>query len=177
MRELTKLANFIKQRNTLEREITQLIDRPANVGHIGEFVASQIFGLTLLESASNKGFDGFFTELPLKNRTVNIKWTAKNDGLLNINPNALPDFFLVLTGPKSPPVSSRGQFHPWVIKYVYLFESHHLIHDLDNYEVKIGIATSVRKHLWEKSEIYPAHNSLLEISQEQREALQLFSEP
>lgn len=175
MNILTELASLIKQRNLLEREITNKIDRPANNGHIGEFVASRIFNIILKESASNKGFDGYFTVPPLKDRSVNIKWFAKNEGLLDINPNALPDYFLVLTGPKSSAVSSRGQFHPWVINFVYLFDSHQLIDDLKSRNTKIGTATSVQKHLWDNAEIFPAKNDLFEISLEQREALQLFS--
>ena len=175
MNELAELASLIKQRNLLDCEITHLINRPSNVGHIGEYVASKIFHIKLAESASNKGFDGFITDLPLKDRSVNIKWFAKNDGLMNINPNALPDYYLVLTGPKSPPGSSRGQFHPWIITCIYLFDSRQLIETLKGRNVKIGIATSVQKHLWDKAEIFPAKNNLFQISQEQREALQLFS--
>jgi hypothetical protein len=41
--------------------------------------------------------------------------------------------------------------------------------------VKIGIATSVRQHLWKKAEIYPAgRNDLCQLSQVQREMLALF---
>ena len=175
MNVLSELASLIKQRNLLEREITHLIDRPANNGHIGEFVTSRIFNIILKESASNKGFDGYFTVPPLKDRSVNIKWFAKIEGLLDINPNSLPDYFLVLTGPKTSAVSSRGQFHPWVINFVYLFDSRQLMQNLGSRNLKIGIVTCVQKHLWDNAEIFPAHNTLLEISQDQREELQLFS--
>lgn len=47
--------------------------------------------------------------------------------------------------------------------------------DLKLSGVKIGVATSVRKHLWEKAEIYPAvQNDLLPLSQAQRDMLALF---
>jgi hypothetical protein len=175
MSELIDLACFIHQRNQLDGEITRLLGRPANAGHIGEYVASIIFSIKLEKSASNKGFDGFFTEMPFKDRSVNIKWFANNDGLLDINADALPDYYLVLTGPKSHAISSRGQIHPWVINFVYLFDSHQVIFDLKNRNSKIGNATSIQKHLWDNAEIFPAHNRLFELSQEQREALQLFS--
>lgn len=56
----------------------------------------------------------------LTGSTVNIKWYGKLDYMLDIHPEAVPDYFLVLTGPKSQPQSSRG--------------------------VKIGVATSVQKY-------------------------------
>jgi hypothetical protein len=175
MDDLIQLAELIKERNALEREITALIGRPAAIGHIGEYIASKVFHIALEESASHKSIDGRFSDEPLKGRTVNIKWYARQEGLLDITPSALPDYYLVLTGPKSGAISSRGQVRPWTIDYVFFFEAEPLVSELRRGVVKIGIATSVRQHLWAKAEIYPSrHNDLFELAEEQRKALALF---
>lgn len=176
MDNLIRLAELIKKRNLLEREITALINRPAAMGHIGEYIASQVFHVALEGSASHKSIDGCFIDELLKARTVNIKWYAQQNGLLDITPNALPDYYLVLTGLKSGAMSSRGQVRPWAIEYVFLFEAQPLVDELKRGGVKIGIATSVRQSLWAKAEIYPKpSNAALVLSEEQREALALFS--
>ena len=81
MHDLTKLAQLIKQRNLLEEEITAVIGRPAQIGHLGEYIAAQIFDIQLEESAVAKGIDGYFQSSPIKNRSVNIKWYAKQEGI------------------------------------------------------------------------------------------------
>ncbi len=176
MDNLAQLAELIKKRNLIERDITALIGRPAQIGHIGEYIASRIFHIELEKSASRKSIDGCFSEEPYKGCTVNIKWYALHEGLLDITPEALPDYYLVLTGPKSGAMSSSGKVRPWTIEHAFLFEGQALVNELTRGGVKIGIATSVRQHLWERAEIYPTHNeNLFELSKEQRDALALFS--
>lgn len=171
---LQQLANLIDTRNQNEREITALIGRPAAIGHIGEHIASRVFNIKLEESANHKGSDGCFCDENLKDKTVNIKWYAFEEGLLDITPESLPDYYLVLTGLKAGAVSSRGHVRPWTIEKVF-FDAHLLKDELDKTGVKVGIATSVRGHLWKDAEIYPeCHNALLHLSQGQREALALF---
>jgi hypothetical protein len=109
MDDLDRLAEVIRKRNSLECEITALIARPAQIGHIGEYIASTIVYIALKESASHKSIDGHFREEPLKGCSVNIKWCALYEGTLDVTPDSLPDFHLVLTGPKSGAMSSRGQ--------------------------------------------------------------------
>jgi len=176
MDDLIKLAELIKKRNILEHEITELINRPAAMGHIGEYITSQIFHIKLMESASHKSIDGYFNDEPLNGRTVNIKWYAQQSGLLDITPNSLPDYYLVLTGPKSGAISSRGQVRPWTIEFIFLFEAQPLVDELISRSINIGIATSVRQSLWAKAEIYPKpSNTAIVLSKEQHEALQLFN--
>lgn len=176
MDELTQLAGLIRSRNSLEREITALIGRPAQIGHIGEYIASRVFHIVLEESASHEGIDGRFSDGPLKNHTVNIKWYALREGVLDIAPNALPDYYLVLTGPKSAAMTSRGQVRPWVIESVFLFEARTLVEELKCRGVRIGEASSVREAAWAKAEVYPAQgNAALVLSEAQRAALALFS--
>ncbi len=175
MEDLTQLAMLIKKRNLLECEITALIGRPAGIGHIGEYIASRVFHIVLEESASHKSIDGRFSDEPLKGRTVNIKWYAFQEGLLNITPEALPDYYLVLTGSRSGAISSRGRVRPWTIEHVFLFDAQALVDELKREGVKIGTATSVRQYLWERAEIFPSHHDLFELSKGQRDALALFS--
>lgn len=176
MNDLKQLAELITKRNLLERDITALIGRPAAIGHIGEYIASRVFHIALVESASHKSIDGRFSNEPLKERTVNIKWYAQREGLLDITPDTLPDYYLVLTGPKSAVMTSRGQVRPWVIESVFLFEAQALVDELKRKGVKIGIATSVQQPLWTKAEIYPAQsNDVLILSEQQRQELTLFN--
>ena len=95
---------------------------------------------------------------------------------MDITPGALPDYYLVLTGPKSSMMTSRGQVRPWMIDNVFLFEAQPLVDELIRSGVKIGVATGVRQHLWAKANIYPAQrNGPLELTEEQRKTLSLFS--
>lgn len=60
MEELVYLAGLIEQRNEIVGKITALIARPAQIGHIGEYIASKIFDIKLQDSASAKSIDGYF---------------------------------------------------------------------------------------------------------------------
>lgn len=175
MDDLARLAELIGARNAVARDIAALIARPAQIGHIGEYIASRVFGLALEESASRKGVDGRFAEGSLVDRTVNVKWYARQEGLLDLTPEALPDFYLVLAGPRCPAGSSRGGARPWVIRSVHLFESGELMEALTARGVKLGTATSVASGLWDAAEVYPNQRSpWLVVSDEQRRMLRLF---
>ncbi len=80
MDESTKLAQLIKQRNRIEEEITAVIGRPAQIGHLGEYIAVQIFDIQLEESMVTKSLDGYFRNGAVNGRSVNIKWYAKREG-------------------------------------------------------------------------------------------------
>jgi len=68
--------------------------------------------------------------------------------------------------------SSRGTARPLCIERVFLFHAQSLVSQLRS---KIGIATSVPQAFWEEAEIYPRqNNSLLTLTQEQKDQLQLF---
>jgi hypothetical protein len=176
MDELIQLADLIRRRNLLEREITALIGRPAQIGHIGEYIASKVFLIDLEESASHKDIDGRFSDGPLKGYTVNIKCYAMREGLLDITPGTRADYYLVLTGPKSAVMTSRGRVRPWVIEAVYLFEIHPLVAKLEAQGIKIGIASSIRQQFWDQAEIYPNQRSTkLIVSEEQQKQLRLFN--
>lgn len=177
MNNLERLAELIRKRNEIEKEIAEIIGRPGLINYVGEYIASEIFKIELEQSGSEKGIDGRFTQGTLKGKTVNIKFYPKRENLLDINSDCLPDYYLVLTGPKTSPGSSRGSTRPWVISAVYLFESQRLINELEKRGVKIGTATSVISKLWDEAEIYPnQRNGILLLSEEQIQQLKLFSQ-
>ncbi|AJY76180.1 hypothetical protein [Paenibacillus beijingensis] len=178
MFNLSTLAQLLKQKNEIDRQMASILRRPAMLGHTGEFIASNIFNITLQESANSKGIDGYFNKQPLQGYSVNIKWYTKDSRMLDINPNGLPDYFLVLTGDGNYSLgSSKGTHAPWIIKKIYLFNTKLLMENLKTRKVKIGIATSIIKTVWEQGEIYPENiNKELVISNEQRDLIRLFDE-
>jgi hypothetical protein len=135
MDQLTQLAALIRARNAIDDAIAALIQRPAQLGHIGEYIAAI--------------FDA----------------------------DALPDYYLVLTGPKSAPLSSRGATRPAVLSSVFLFDVRELVAArlLDRPGMVFGVATSIPNRYWDASEVYPAQqNPVLPLSDVQRAQLALF---
>ncbi|MDQ6834281.1 MAG: hypothetical protein M3008_12860, partial [Chloroflexota bacterium] len=159
-----------------DEKIANLVGRPAQIGHVGEYIASAIFDIKLEASATAKGIDGYFMTGSLAGRSVNVKWYAKLESLLDLTPAHLPDDYLVLTGPRVPAVSSRGTHRPWVIRSVFLFDAHDLVIELSARGSKLGVASSVPRRYWDAAEIYPAQrNNRLLLSDEQRTMLALFA--
>ena len=176
MKPIEQLAELIRERNELATRISAVIQRPCQIGHLGEFIAAAVFNIALEESATAKAIDGRFLDGPLAGKTVNIKWYAKRENLLDITPEELPDYYLVLAGPKSAATHSRGEVRPWLIDSVHLFEARTLVASLDERGVKIGVATSMRQAVWEQNEVYPRHtDDILLVSDEQRRLLSLFA--
>ncbi|HIH36405.1 MAG TPA: hypothetical protein HA232_00650 [Methanocellales archaeon] len=175
MKKLERLAELIHAKNKIDAEIAEIIGRPSLIGHIGEYIASEIFKIELKRSAVEKGIDGNFTQESLEGSTVNIKFHPKRENVLDVGTDPLPDYYLVITGPKSSAASSRGTTRPLFISNVYLFSSQKLINDLKDRGVKIGIATSVISNLWDEAEIYPnQRNRLILLSEEQIQQLERF---
>jgi len=73
MSSLERLAELIRARNANEVEIAQITSRPAQIGHLGEFIAGEVFAITLERSASAKALGGWFSAGPFEVRSVNIK--------------------------------------------------------------------------------------------------------
>jgi len=171
---LERLVELLRERNRVSTEIAALIGRPALSSHIGEYIASHIFDIELYESATHKGADGQFRSGPLHGKTVNVKLYGKKEGLLDIN-HAPADYYLVLTGPDSPPTSSRGGDRPFTIEQAFIFNMGNLLNELYGRGVKIGVATSVRKTTWEKAMIHPhPTNAEYQLSHEQKKLIELF---
>ena len=178
MSNLKQLASLLARRNAIDEKITALIGRPAISGHVGEWIAQEIFKVKLAKSANRKGFDGRFTGGPLAKKMVNVKWYGKRDGKLDINPDGVPDYYLVMTGPKAGAMTSRGQTRPWVITEVFLFDAPTLVEQFRMQKRRLGVAASVRQHEWEAARVYPkaALGARLTLTDAQREALKLFAE-
>ena len=176
MRELEHLAKAISEQNSASAHVASIIGRPAERGHIGEFIASRVFNIKLHESAAQKGSDGVFVEGSLAGRSVNVKFYGKHDGLLDMNEAALPDLFLVLTGSKGSAGSSLGQVRPICIEHVFLIPGSEALADAQSRNVSIGVATSFPVSFWDEREIYPVCRSKeLKLTQDQIRLLELFS--
>ena len=94
---------------------------------------------------------------------------------MKINEGTLPQFFLVLTGPKAAAGRTAGKPQPWCIEEVYLFNAASLVNDLKTRGVKLGVAASIRSVLWNAARIYPEHpKSPWNLTELQKESLRLF---
>jgi hypothetical protein len=177
--ELAELAALLRERNALDARLGRLLERPVNTGSIGEWIAARIFDIELETAANTAGYDGHFTVGALAGQTVNVKAYGKREGMLDINPHAPLDYYLVFTGPKPTKaalISTRGTLRPFCIDAVYLFHAHRLHTELQERGVKVGVATSIRTVHCELAEIYPrSNNPLLVVSDAQRSRLAMFA--
>jgi hypothetical protein len=173
--QLRRIAGLLRERNSIDEEIAGIIQRPMASGHLGEWVASQIFDIELAAVAVEPGFDGRFRSAPLQGKTVNIKWYLKREGMLDTSETATLDYYLVLTGPPSPAASSHAGTRPWRIDAVYLFDARRLRREQIARSVKSGTASSVTRQQWAAAEIYPAAtNPILQVTARQAELLEHF---
>lgn len=176
MNNLKKLSELIKTRNSIEKEISQIIQRPAFLGHLGEYIASKIFDIDLNVSATQKGHDGVFKSGSLEGKTVNVKLYSKRESLLDVNLDSPPDYYLVLSGPKIVEMSSKNTIRPLILASVFLFHSETFLQQSKQRGVKISKQTSTIESQWDDAEIYPTQkNKNLILSEEQKNLLSLFS--
>jgi hypothetical protein len=174
MDALSTVASLLRARNSIDADIARIMNRPMTAGHLGEWIASVIFDIALEESAVARAIDGRFRSGPLAGRTVNVKWYLKREGLLDVTEHPSLDYYLVLAGPRSSVLTSRGGTRPWTIDSVYLFHAASMADALRVRGAKIGVASSVRNADWDAAEVYPRASPLLPLSNRQREWLQLF---
>jgi hypothetical protein len=175
MDSLEQLAILLRQYNAIGKEIATLIGRPAQIGHVGEYIAAQIFDIRLEHTANTRAIDGRFASGPLAGCSVNIKWYAMHENMLDVCLGVQPDYYLVMTGPTSSSLTSRGAQRPWLLHSVFLFSSLQLLQELGQRGVKVSVATSVRKATWEAAMIYPHNNNPAYVLTElQRQQLALF---
>ena len=170
MESLEQLAALLQQRNQIDSQIGTIISRPASTGHIGEWIASQIFDIDLATSANSKGFDGTFRSGPLEGKTVNVKLYGAHQKMLEDSEHN-SDYYLVLASPLSATTSSRGEIRPFSITTVYLFDTASLASATDD-----KTNGGARSELWTATEIYPtATNLALPLTDEQRTKLAFFA--
>ncbi len=168
MEHLQQLAELIHQRNQIDDAIADLLGRPAEKGHISEYIAAVVFDIELCSAATTQGIDGYFSRSsPLAGQSVDIKYLArKAQSGKWLERTVRPDFYLVMTGPYTPPGSSRGRRHPFVIDHVFLFERSTIL---------TLRSSSIPLAVWDASEIYPQpKNAHLPLTERQRAMLRLF---
>jgi hypothetical protein len=176
--EMAHVARLLSQRNAIDDAIAAVIQRPMTAGHLGEWIAAQVFGIELEQSAVTAGIDGRFRFGPLQGCTVNVKWYLKQEGLLDMSESSALDYYLVLTGPRSAALTSRGGTRPWRIDHVCLFHTPTLLTEQRARGVKTGVAASALKAHWNAAEIYPiARNPLLPLGERETGLLRLFASP
>jgi hypothetical protein len=105
---MKRIAELLRERNTIDAEIVRITHRPMTSGHLGEWIAARVFDIEFEPTATATAIDGRLRSRSLRGRTVNIKWYLKRGGLLETSEADLLDYYLVLTGPLSGPTSSRG---------------------------------------------------------------------
>ena len=152
-----------------------MIGRAGLVSHIGEFIAERVFSLELEDSRTNKGFDGRFKKGKLKGKTVNVKLYPKRERFIDWKDDALPDYFLILAGPKG-----KGR-RPVMIRNVFVFDSKQtrgvLLSRGVNIPLDKRVQASVRDYQWKEAEIYPnPSNPILRLTPSQRDMLAFFSD-
>ena len=175
MDRLGQLSALVAERNATSTKIAAIIGRPAQLGHLGEFIASELFGIALEASANNKGFDGRFTYGALTGKTVDVKTYAKREGIVDLRTADLPDYYLVLSGPPGPASSSKGQDRPWLLSGIHLFNAAELVAALQSRNLKVGVAASVARVHWDAAEVYPrCACRLLSLTEQQCEWLSGF---
>jgi hypothetical protein len=168
-----QVAELLGERNELDARIAALVGRPALSGHLGEWIAAQVFGIELDAVANRKATDGHFIAGPLAGATVDVKWSLKREGLVDMAKSDWPDYYLVLAGPKAAAASSRNSTRPLVVENVYLFSGPVLAADLRSRGRAVGTASSVRAALWAAAEIYPRASEMLPLTESQRRMLEL----
>jgi hypothetical protein len=172
---LARVAALLRERNVIDAELAGLMQRPMTSGHLGEWIAAQIFDIELESSATAAGIDGHFRSGPLQDGSVNIKWYLKREGVLDTTESAILDYYLVLAGPPSGAVSSKGTTRPWCIQAVFLFDARQLRAEQTIRGVRRGVASSVTKQQWTAAEIYPSGaNRRLVVTPQQAEQLSQF---
>jgi hypothetical protein len=149
LNQLNQLSRLLRVKNDADLAIAELIGRPCLPGNIGEYIAADVFGIQLMDSGAHPGYDGLFQEGDMAGKTVNIKTYSRQEYVLDISPHPC-DYYLVLAGPPG-----QARIRPWVIDAVYLLESEPLLARLAERGVKIGVATSIQKAVWDSARIYP----------------------
>ena len=172
---LARLAALLAERNRVDAEVANLIERPALIGDIGERIASEPFDIALEPNANARGIDGRFRSGPL---AVNITTYSLREGVLDVSA-VLPDCLLVLAGPRATAQRSNGAHRPFVINEVFLFDARSLVADLRARGVDVGGASSVRDVLWEGARIWSASapGALITVSEEASAQLRSFASP
>ena len=168
------MARLLGEKNAVDSKIARIVGSSARIGDVGEYIASQIFGIRLHGSRSAKGSDGTFAGGSLAGKTVNVKFYTDTGNGLDMKPPGSTAFYLVLWGGGEQP-ESKGVNRPLSVDFVYIFDESALVQKLIARGVKIGMASSLRNEDWNEAEIYPNNRSpVYTVSIDQRKKLGLF---
>lgn len=172
---LSRLAELLRARNTVESNIANLLGTPVNLNTVGACIAANILGIRLSSTTPSNVFTGTFTVAHLAGKAVDVQWYPRREGSMHVHSDPPPDYYLILAGPKQESSTTRALVNPWIIASVHLFDGHTLLNIVRERRVQIGSRTSVISQLWEQAEIFPIQrNPLLPLTPEQRQLLQLF---
>lgn len=173
---LRLLSEYVRKRNHVDNELAKIIGRSAEKGHLGEFIASHIFGIELHKSAAYKGSDGLFKEGRLRGKSVNVKWYSLQEYIIDIREAFLPDYFLIMTGPLANKLRAKSRL--LFIDSVFLFDAHKLIDELKvkGEPVYEKAPTPIDSSYWKPAELYPNNSSshIMPLIPQQIELLSLF---
>ena len=110
MRDMEDLVSLLRERNTIDQRITGIIHRPAEKGHIAEWIASKTFPIELNDDGNRKGYDGIFTDGDLKGKKVDVKFYPVNEHSIDLDPDVGDDvYLLIFTGSHRSSGSSKHQ--------------------------------------------------------------------
>jgi hypothetical protein len=173
---LSRLAELVRARNTVESNMVNLIEREVHLNSVGEHIAANVFGIRLVPTTIQSGFVGIFTTPALSGKTVDIRWYPRRESYINIHTDPAPDYSLILAGPRVEPGEARGLANPWLLTSVYLFSMQDLLASLRARGVRIGPRVSINSQLWELAELFPVQrNPTLMLTDSQRQLLKLFA--
>jgi hypothetical protein len=68
--ELAEIARLLSEPNAIDGIIAGIIGRPMTSGHLGEWIADQVFNIELEHSATTAVIDGRFRSGPLAGQSV-----------------------------------------------------------------------------------------------------------
>ena len=84
---LEHLSDLLAQRKSIASSIEPIVGKTFEKGHVGEFIASVVFDIQLEESGTAVWCEGIFRSGLLAGKSANVKWYAKRQGVLDINPD------------------------------------------------------------------------------------------
>jgi hypothetical protein len=172
---VTAVARLVRERDVIDGEITRIINRPAVAGHLGEWLASELFDIDLEPPGSAEAFDGRFASGPLATGTVNIEWISRRDEQLDPDSSRAIDFHLVFTGTRALALTTKGLVRPVRINACYLFDARELEARQAARGATSCAAAGLRAEEWNAAEIFPDRNNpLLTIGPEAHGLLALF---
>lgn len=173
---LDELADLIRRKNAIDADIAAIVGRPAQMGHVGEHVAAEIFWHCARAFSINEVHRRLLRHGSLGGPVSQHQVVRETGGVAGSCAQLPPGLLPSDDRTQGPAMSSRGGVRPWLISHVFLFESTNLYDALDRTGSKIGVATSVRAHLWAEAELFPEQrNPSLPLTSDQRNALLMFS--